>query len=408
MLYKKNIILCGIALVFLYFITSNFYLPEGAEAAVKGQCANCHTMHNSEDGSDMVLPRGDESDPAGSGGNCSGCHNTPRENLLTRSCIACHAMSLNGGSAIRNLGGYPVPQVVYNASESLAAGNFLNVFASEGGDFYGHNVHGFGEYIERDTHHGAFYPMPPGYYPDMDYGDPKYFMWPWVETQPGEVLCAGAFGCHGNRDEVSQTQAMAGSHHADDSALKFGSIDTSSQGTGPNSGTSYRFLKGVQGGEDSDWENNASSSAHNEYMGADNSGTTRTSQGAGDISTMSQFCAGCHGNFHMTGGATGEGIDDANAWIRHPTDIKIPNTAPYNNYSTYNISVPVARSTIPDPASSTTEIDTGGTAIVFCLSCHRAHASDQYDSLRFSYNADIKTGGGSSSSEGCFACHGDK
>ena len=61
---------------------------------------------------------------------------------LQMSCIACHVLDASaGGPALPNVGCFPVPQVAYAKTDSLAAGNFAYVFDA---DFYGHNVHGFG------------------------------------------------------------------------------------------------------------------------------------------------------------------------------------------------------------------------------------------------------------------------
>jgi len=240
----------------------------------------------------------------------------------------------------------------------------------------------------------------------------------WPEAPKG-LFCAGTYGCHGNRHEQSQSMATQGSHHADDSMLKFGSTFNSSL-QGGTSGTSYRFISGVHGGEDSDWEYTVAHDDHNEYMGGVLA--NRTSQtDDGSINTMSEACAGCHGNFHMMGGAAGTGLTNnglatPSPWIRHPSDVLIPDEAPYNLYNTYDYTAVVARDALPNssfsPASAATGygalVDNPGDPIVFCLSCHRAHASDQLDSLRFSYD-DMTTGtSGGIAVGGCFACHSDK
>jgi hypothetical protein len=301
--------------------------------------------------------------------------------------------------------------VVYSTSggDSLAAGNYFYVFNSQLGDAYGHNVHGFGAEIQNDANAVDIFgdAMPPGYSSGMDYGVPNYEDWVF-EDQPGEVLCAGAFGFHGDRSKRSQTEAVAGAHHADDSMVKLGAIDTATWGT--STGTSYRFLDGVQGGEHPTWESGLSgkSAEHNIYKGETillrNSGTQ--ADGGATVNTMSEFCAGCHGNFHSKGGLS---VADSSPWVRHPTDVLIPNAAPFNSYVSYDMSAPVALKIIADNDTSVieTKIGDGNTSIVFCLSCHRAHATSEPDSLRFSYAA-LQTGDGGSSSTGCFACHSDK
>jgi predicted CXXCH cytochrome family protein len=335
--------------------------------------------------------------------DCQGCHSEPRENLLTYSCIGCHAINASAGDGKAFLGGYPVPQVYYadtTETKELAAGNFIHIVNNDW--TYGHNVHGF-QPVGIDADVDSI--LPPGYDSQMDPSTNKYDSWPYGGSlSPQQPLCAGTYGCHGNRNEDSQTMAMIGSHHSDDSMLQFGSIDDSTQGGSP--GTSFRFLSGVKGGEDDDWEYSAASNDHNEYFGADvGARSGQTSQSS--VETMSEFCASCHGIFHMTGLSDGRGISPTNAspWIRHPSDFMIPSSTPYSNYVTYELTARVARTTLPDPASSDTQI--GSNSIVFCLSCHKAHASRQPDMLRYSYSA-MTTGGSSSSNKLCFACHTDK
>ena len=127
---------------------------------------------------------------------------------------------------------------------------------------------------------------------------------------------------------------------------------------------------------------------------------------------MSEFCASCHGNFHQYNpGVAGSGIVQTagamSPWIRHPTDILLPATGEFSAYVSYDLTAPVARTTIPTN-SSTDDGRAPAKSIVFCLSCHRSHASENWDILRFSY-ADMVTGTtGTAAGTGCFACHGDK
>jgi hypothetical protein len=327
--------------------------------------------------------------------------------MLTLTCIGCHAKS--AGDPIDSEGELDIPQVFYNTGgDELAAGNFKYV---TDGDEYGHNVHGWamldgGPIIWPDVK----LKTPPGYVEGMDPSGHNF-----ITEYPGmlsgrQVLCAGAFGCHGNRTILSQTKATVGTHHADDSALKIAQINVDEQGT--SVGKSYRFLNGVKGIEDDDWEKSVSSTDHNEYYGTTLS--ARTSQpptSVQPVQTMSQFCASCHGNFHMAGLTDGTGITptaDLNSpWIRHPTDVLIPDEPPYKNYVTYELTARVARKNLPPADSGKTEIQSGGgNAVVTCLSCHKAHASEFSDMLRFSYS-NYLTGQGARGT-GCFACHGDK
>mgnify|MGYP001325941236 FL=1 len=90
-------------------------------AAVTGDCVNCHTMHNSQNGS-LIFADG------------------PSDSLINTDCIGCHSSS--GSVTISTVGSSRVP-IVYNhtsPSNPLAGGNFF--WVSENGDNYGHNVFG--------------------------------------------------------------------------------------------------------------------------------------------------------------------------------------------------------------------------------------------------------------------------
>jgi predicted CXXCH cytochrome family protein len=390
----------SLSLFFLVAFSALFFAYGQSEAKVKGVCSNCHTMHNSQDGAGMVQ------DTTGSSGisnsDCTGCHNEPRENLLAYNCIGCHSNNASGGGGIWTLGGYDVPQVYFSGGNDMAAGNFKHI--TDNGYQSGHNVHGYGAgIIDPDD----WVLTPPGYTAGMDPSAIKYTSWPYLAylQQP---LCAGAYGCHGNRNVESQTQAMSGAHHADDSILQLGGGFTLT-GQGATIGTSYRYLSGVKGGEDSDWEFTVGSNNHNEHLGdvaANRTGeNTQTS-----VSTMSEFCASCHGNFHMTGVGGDQGISptDSSPWIRHPTDVLIPATAPYTDYTTFSLTGRVARQASQLPNGSTASGDPGiGTSVVYCLSCHKAHASQHNDILRYTYS-DMVTGNGAGSNDLCFSCHNDK
>jgi hypothetical protein len=207
----------------------------------------------------------------------------------------------------------------------------------------------------------------------------------YSSTKP--LTCAGSNGCHGNRNVGNPFAAIRGAHHADDSPVDGSTI-----------AKSYRFLKntdktrGVLGLEDQDWGQNISVKKHNEYS-----------------PTMDNFCAGCHGSFYR-----GDKIGKMSPWFRHPAGIVLPKSDAYRNYNPdvtppadisgiriYSLDAPVARDDVP---AVPTEIVKPGTDIVFCLSCHVAHASQNESMLRWNYDAIVsgETGGG------CLLCHTDK
>lgn len=318
-----------------------------AQAKVKGKCANCHIMHNSQNGVPLV--------------------GTPQDNLLTGDCVGCHSSS--GSGTIVTLGLTKIP-IVWNTgstypSQPLAGGNFSSVGQGSINDSHGHNVWGISD---ADL---VLSEAP---------GRQNCASWTTgichasLAFPPSEALGnTGKTGCQGCHTEVA--------HHQDTPA--------------------YRFLQGhegvnnyVTGIESADWEQVPSTISHNVYQGVidpvDNSLAVTHS--------MSSFCAGCHTTFHTSGGSGG-----ASPWLRHPTDIALPEGATeynaYNPETSYDPTVPVGWLNTTAPVRSE--------AVVMCLSCHRAHGTQYPDILRWDYSNDCNpatTNGGC----GCFVCHSTK
>ena len=350
----------------IYIISIIFFivLCSQVNAEVAGNCANCHTMHNSQDGSDMATYGG-----------------TSEENpCMTRGdCIGCHAYNTSGtNNNVVNIDGTLIPQVWHNGTDDLAsgrdlaAGNF-KYFATGTDDNKGHNVFA----IDQEDNASMF--PPPGY-----------------KTDPGitatNFSCAGKHGCHGDRTIKGESTSMKGAHHADDSTID-----------GLSTGTSYRFLKGVLGLENptTAWQN-VSSTDHNEYKGLTSPDDSASDISPGTGGSISGFCAECHDYYH------GDDLDEtggtASTWIRHPTDFSLPSSGEYTSYS---IIAPVARVTLPGFPSSA--VDPAGTTddIVMCLSCHGAHATKFYKLMRWDYNGD-EGGDLAEQLSGCIVCHTSK
>ncbi|GEM_PF-449377 len=288
-------------------------------------------------------------------------------------CFLCHQGT---GTATIEDEIFPIVFNLEAPDVSLAAGNFYWVTL---GDAFGHNVWGV---VSPD----ATLTMAPG------------------GSQTQQVTCAGTYGCHGSRDPsrdfdgngiVSNWEAITGAHHEDDSCLKPETLDVSLQGL--TVGTSYRFLLGVKGIEDWDWEHDLSLTSHNTYYGLPDYLTTEA--------TISSLCARCHPSFHDQGslpGGDGVGIGNGSSpWLRHPTDVVIPDRGEYKNYRLYSLLAPVGKSDLyeVDPRV----VNPGGD-VVICLSCHRAHASPYAKILRWDYQnrpVDPERGG-------CNTCHTEK
>ncbi len=363
------------------FLIGLVFLWVKASFGIQGVCSNCHTMHNSQGGVQVVA--------------------SVSEYLLVKDCFGCHAQG--GSQAIVNWNGNLLPQVYHSDPTDLAGGNFGYIDGLKGGaasDQKGHNVVAL---VGTDANNNM---QTPGGINQFGHDDGSILN--------GELNCAGENGCHGRREPLSGVKglkAISGSHHR----------NTSGWCDGTTSGSSYRFLLGVKGYEDPDWQYTASSTDHNEYFGR--TSPVKLGCGSGELSchasdsyikppdgTMSQFCATCHGNFHTLTTSRSEGVGTASPWLRHPTDYAIPNDYEYANYNqgtlSYSLLAPVARTSSPITAVSSSV--TPGSDAVMCLSCHYAHASNYPDMLRWDYNSCVASSGANDPNCGCFVCHTTK
>lgn len=336
---KKSVV--SIALILLTVV-----MLRTLQAGVSGPCVNCHTMHNSQGGSPMAIQ-------LNTARTAFEDDTTPNPALLISDCVGCHT---NIGSATINNG---VP-IVFNADTPtpnypLAGGNFRYVTTD---DAKGHNVDGI---TGKDGKLGL---TPPG-----AGGTPMGV----------QLRCAGEFGCHGDRTQGNgELDGIKGAHHTDDT----GGI------TGESVGLSYRFLNGILGKEDGDWERDNDNTSHNEYQGATSFNNN---------TTISFLCGQCHGNAGNGGFHNPGGVGSYSPWLRHPTDIALKNTGEYADYVTYSMVAPVARPN-PDSVLVPTRV-TPGTDIIMCLSCHRAHGSPYFKLMRWDYK------NWPPGNNGCVVCH---
>jgi predicted CXXCH cytochrome family protein len=331
-------------------------IPDNSYAKVTGPCSNCHTMHNSQGGSSMHTGYGADEAPYGT-------------LLRANDCLGCHA-SENSGEWKNSLGAPIVYSTSGAPSQALAGGNYYWVMNT--GDGYGHNP------VELGNPDGTL-SSPPGV----------------THVPTFNLRCTGGnTGCHGDR---YSEDSMAGFHHQNEG----GTLTTAN-----SVANSFRGLLKVKGAEDPDWEK-APASGHNWYSGS--SSPPPQSEipcrachtGFGDLpyDTISGFCGACHSYFHRTDPDMygGGGTQSSGQWIRHPSDTILPETGEYNGYPTYSAEAPVGYTDVSAP--------TRATAVVTCLSCHRAHGSPYPNMLRWNYDDMVASGGGSG---GCFTCHTEK
>ena len=341
---------------------------------VSGPCSDCHTMHNSQNNSVII--------------------SQPQQYLLKKTCVGCHTGT--------NVPGEKTPYVFDTSAPSY------NVNTLAGGNFY---------WVLQDSRNGHNCLSIPGMSQDPYLSFAPGWHGPNGNGATGPVNCNVCHGSHtgggvypqGAHGDCSSCHSKLSSceschkpaHHADDSGPVVG-----------QSGGWYRFLispnhpdpkTGVKGIEDDDWELTHSSTDHNEYYGSSNP------DGSADNS-ISHFCAGCHGYFH--GIVQSANNNGQSPWLRHPTNIAIPNKGEYKLYNTqdgshigpYSNLAPVARDpneiTSMTGASSTV---TPGKDQVMCLSCHRAHGSPYPDMMRWDYSQ--CNAGSTNSNCGCFVCH---
>jgi len=355
--------------------------------AITGQCVNCHTMHNSQDGASVA----ETYDFSTGTINPSA---TPLAQLLNADCVACHA---GGASETEDTNSFGAPIVLHTTNPNgqgyqatLAGGDFYWVGNALGDDdATGHNVAGVSDpdtnILPLNTPPGWDPVATPGANDDGQIAGGASPSWPADQ----QLTCAGLYGCHGNHADADPFAAIKGAHHGNTGLTETSAV------LADTIGNSYRFLSGIRGLENREWNWNETSATHNEYRGRAGNPNYQNKV------TISYSCAQCHGFFHSD-------IGTQSPWLRHPTDVVLPASGEYNDYNpdnggVYSIEAPVARVT---NVSSSSDVVTPGVDTVMCLSCHRAHGSPEPDILRWTY-ADMQAGTGTDDT-GCFTCHTTK
>jgi hypothetical protein len=427
-----------------------------------GDCVDCHTMHNSEQGQ-----------PVAKVGFSTTASATPIQNLLRMDCIACHADPTATSKIVDMGGGSAVPQVNHaDRGNDLAGGNFSWITAGAD-NRRGHNVVDVVAHDDNGTGLNNLVAPPGMYLGTSTHGSANRF------TMDNGFLsnftCAGSAGCHGIRNRATATlnandttndagntigaggapyyedpvrltgiAAISGAHHNSYDGLKDPGLTTPTGMGGQYIADSYRFIPGLKGlgntTSDADRWANVSSASHNEYAGNTDSvtpdshgimGTCGNCHISGTAPVyenehlyvggylqvpnqdISGFCVTCHGMFHSTGTSVDPaagGNGNSGAFLRHPADYTIPSTGEYSAYTSYEITAPVARP-VADLALMTgpSATVTPGTDMVMCLSCHVAHASEYDGMLRFNYELmQAGNAAGADLGTGCLACHTSK
>jgi hypothetical protein len=318
-----------------------------ADAKVTGVCVNCHTMHNSQGGSPMVT------------GGVTG----PQGHLALSSCTGCHGA---GGITV---GGAPN---IFGTTTRTAGGTFNSTVVDSGTTPYKkvHNVR------------------------DITWTNDEV---PLLNTTPGaesggytepvganQLACAGYRGCHGKHDGTKNSDAgIRGFHHGVETGYRYLQF---------YDGTTHTDIKGKGS---TTWESGgATAGNHNVYYAMDGIDATTND-------SISALCALCHGDFHA-----GTDVYSSSVWIRHPTENLLSDASGWTMASVtidYENTPFAFTGTDYDGLTPGSTYSTTG-ARVACVSCHRAHGSDNDDILRWAYSGTGATAGGGGTTK-CLACH---
>jgi len=392
-----TIILCHVFILVASLLVSE----NSASAYVKGQCSNCHTMHNSQENA-VVVSGTALGDPA-------------NDNLLVSDCVGCHTNDVDA-QPIYQLGGYDVPAVLNTSAPAsmLDGGNFYYTAGPNQGKLpnlidegKGHNVAGVSPSFDGTL---SIAPGAAGAGCDNSCHSSLWKL-NGNPTPEDQIADTGCKGCHLKVGHHVRTSAQGGPQYGAGDAYRFLGGHGSTVGVVPN-GDDGNF-------EDPDW--GATPSGFSIYKAQDDSVNAEKLP----YISIGRWCAGCHNDFHafgadddMFGPQSKNGGDRQmrppsdpnpgnNPWLRHPTNVELPGYGVDYDWvalgaTAYDPAIPVARGTT----------NRGNIWIddqVMCLSCHRAHASQYDNSLRFDYDAVIAHNNSAGDSiNGCFFCHRSK
>ena len=299
-------------------------------------------------------------------GVCSNCHTMhnsqggvavdgdgPNGALLNNDCLGCHTTA---GTDPLDASGYPFVKLGSATDDNCLAGGFFQAGADTGDD-NGNENHDIGATAD------------PAGFSAAESG--------WYTGATDGLGCAGTNGCHGNQTDENDMAAISGGHHDP---------------------TAYRMLyvgaTGVAGDGAADYEELMISTPATAVV----LGTNANIYSAGVLDpSISELCAKCHGDFHNESGTTDD-CGAASPWIRHPTDISIPTTWAIGA----GAYTPDGDDIKNNPPGYDGAVYAADDKRATCISCHRAHGTENNDLLRWAYSTQSAGGG---NTYGCLGCH---
>jgi hypothetical protein len=133
--------------------------------------------------------------------------------------------------------------------------------------------------------------------------------------------------------------------------------------------------------------------------------------GSSDVG-LSEWCGGCHGDFHGLGGATNMGGSTggdtgSSRWLRHPARYVTQAEGVTNRHidSGHWFSSLASRVPVVSPSDTIPGTASGSDNEVFCGSCHKAHGSQNRKGLIFDNDSTPAAEDGTSLNQTCQQCH---
>ena len=127
---------------------------------------------------------------------------------------------------------------------------------------------------------------------------------------------------------------------------------------------------------------------------------------------LSEWCSGCHGDFHGAGGSanvggSANGDSGPSPWLRHPTrDVTMAEGVTNKHIdATHWFSALASRVPVISPTGTVPGIAGNSDNEVFCGSCHKAHGSPHRKGLIFDNETTATPEDGTSLNQTCQQCH---